>query len=57
MAESFTSAHVLQVVNYLRASGLPVGLLFNFGVPKVGCAACSPDFPVRAVPFPSVPSV
>lgn len=35
MAERFSDAHVMQVVNYLRASGLPVGLLFNFGVPKV----------------------
>ena len=25
------SAHEVQLVNYLKASGLPIGLLFNFG--------------------------
>ncbi|MDY0042102.1 MAG: GxxExxY protein [Desulforhabdus sp.] len=33
--EQLTSSHVGQVVNYLRASGLKVGLLFNFGRPKL----------------------
>jgi len=33
--ESLSSSHVGQVLNYLRASGLKVGLLFNFGRPKV----------------------
>jgi GxxExxY protein len=34
-AESLVAAHSAQVLNYLRASGLPVGLLINFGTPKV----------------------
>lgn len=33
--ERLSSAHVGQVLNDLRASGLKVGLLLNFGVPKL----------------------
>ena len=29
------SSHVGQLLNYLKASGLKVGLLFNFGRPKL----------------------
>lgn len=32
---SLMPIHVGQVVNYLKASGLPVGLLFNFAKPKL----------------------
>ena len=33
--ENLAPAHVSQVVNYLRASQLDVGLLFDFGKPKL----------------------
>ncbi len=33
--EKLAQAHVGQVLNYLRASGLRVGMLLNFGQPKV----------------------
>jgi GxxExxY protein len=35
VAQMLIPAHAAQVLNYLRASRLPVGLLFNFGKPKV----------------------
>ena len=35
VARSFDNAHMMQCLNYLRASGLPVCLLINFGRPKI----------------------
>ncbi len=32
----FTRQHEAQIMNYLKATGIKVGLLLNFGTPKVG---------------------
>jgi len=33
--DGLIAAHRAQLLNYLKASGLPVGLLLNFGTPKL----------------------
>lgn len=38
-AETLVPAHEAQILNYLRATSLEVGLLFNFG-PKPRCGDC-----------------
>ena len=35
VVEALSAAHAAQVLNYLKASRLPIGLLFNFGKPRV----------------------
>lgn len=35
VVRSFDNTHMMQCLNYLRASGLPVCLLINFGRPKI----------------------
>jgi len=34
-AKSLAPEHQMQILNYLRASGLPVALFMNFGTPKL----------------------
>ena len=36
VASQLVHAHKAQVMNYLKATGLPVALLLNFGIPKLG---------------------
>jgi GxxExxY protein len=35
-AKEITDVFQAQLLNYLRASGLPIGLILNFGTPKLG---------------------
>ena len=34
--KAIDTAHEAQLLNYLKASGLPVGLILNFGTPHLG---------------------
>lgn len=34
-SEGFRNEHVSQILNYLRATKMPIGLLINFGQPKL----------------------
>jgi GxxExxY protein len=36
VATEISRAHQAQLMNYLRATGISVGLLLNFGTPKLG---------------------
>jgi GxxExxY protein len=33
--KALASEHIAQILNYLKATGIPVGLLINFGNPKL----------------------
>jgi len=33
--DALTRTHAAQVLNYLKASSIPIGLLMNFGVPRL----------------------
>ncbi len=36
VAREITNIHEAQLINYLRASGIRIGLILNFGEPKLG---------------------
>ncbi len=48
-AQSLVSAHEVQLVNYLTATGMDIGLLLNFGAPRLQfkrkTRTCSPKQP------------
>ena len=35
-AQAIINVHQAQLLNYMKATGLKVGLILNFGTPKVG---------------------
>ena len=40
VVRSLAPEHQAQLINYLKASGLEVGLLINFGTPRLECKRC-----------------
>ncbi len=50
--ESLNPAHGAQLVNYLVATGIDVGLLLNFGAPRLDYKK---KFRLRRSPLPSAP--
>ncbi len=37
VVNSLTKEHYAQTINYLKSTGIDVGLLINFGTPKIEC--------------------
>lgn len=48
--DTLTRAHSAQLLNYLKASGLPVGLLINFGRPSLEMKRVLPPREIRLNP-------
>ena len=46
--EALTALHIQQVIAYLTASGLPIGLLINFGTPSLQHKRLFPPAAVQA---------
>ena len=36
VAKEITAIHEAQLINYLRATGIRIGLILNFGQPRLG---------------------
>ena len=47
VAKTLDPSHVAQCLNYLKATGLPLGLILNFGKPRLD---------IRRVVHPAIPS-
>ena len=44
MSKALDEAHAAQCLNYLKATGVPVCLLFNFGRPRIELKRIVRDF-------------